>query len=330
MVPKVSVILPTHNRKATLPRAIESVLGQSYRDFELIVIDDGSTDGTRQVLESYAPEGRIRIESSPHQGCAATRNMGLDLAVGDYIAFQDSDDEWLPGRLERTVAALDASGPELGVCFSAMHMHLQGGKIHPFPAPRVRKGGLIDEVTLDYQVYGIGIQTATVRRDCFEVAGRFDESLRRFIDLDMFIRLSQHYEFARIEDPLVNWYRGDGISSNTFARYEARRRMIDKYRALLGRRRRHLAHQYVLTGQDLMACDRPRYRRRYCMAFGYACRALGLAPLDPRCRRGAWDILDGGRRELASQLSRRAGLGQGARGELAGTATVEGPRADSR
>jgi glycosyltransferase involved in cell wall biosynthesis len=329
MTPKVSVILPAHNREATLPRAIDSVLGQSYRDFELIVIDDGSTDGTRRVLESYAAEGRVRIESSPHRGCAATRNLGLDLAVGEYIAFQDSDDEWLPGRLERTVAALDDSGPGLGVSFSAMDMHLPGGKIHPLPAPRVRKGALINEETLDYQVHEIGIQTATVRRECFGVAGRFDESLGRFIDLDMFIRLAQHYEFARIEDPLVIWHRGDGISSNRYARYEARRRMIGKYGAILGRRRHHLAHQYVLTGQALMASDRPRYRRRYCIASGYACRALGLAPLDPRCRRGAWDILDCGRRELASQLSRRAGLGRGGRGDLAGMATMEGPRAES-
>ena len=109
-MPNVSVILPAFNRVSLLGRAIDSILSQTYSDFELIVVDDCSTDNTEQfVAELASKDGRIRyIKHSENSGVATARNTGIDLSAGRYIAFQDDDDEWLPDKLERHVAILDS------------------------------------------------------------------------------------------------------------------------------------------------------------------------------------------------------------------------------
>jgi glycosyltransferase involved in cell wall biosynthesis len=113
MRPVVSVILPTYNRASTLGRAVDSVLKQTFDDFELIIIDDGSTDESDAVLRAYTNDGRVRvIRQARNTGCAEARNVGVTASSGLYLAFQDSDDEWLPDKLEKSVAALEALPPE--------------------------------------------------------------------------------------------------------------------------------------------------------------------------------------------------------------------------
>src|SRR6476646_10142085 len=105
--PAVSVVLPTYNRASTIQRAINSVLNQTFSDLELIVVDDGSTDGTRGVLASYKGHGNVHVIATPHAGCAAARNIGIRASRGRYVAFQDSDDEWEPNKLAAATSALD-------------------------------------------------------------------------------------------------------------------------------------------------------------------------------------------------------------------------------
>src|ERR1700733_13391361 len=116
----VSVVLPTYNRALTLERAIESVLNQTFTDFELIIVDDGSTDETRRILSKYKGLNNVRLISSCRRGCSAARNLGVSLSQGRYIAFQDSDDEWIPDKLAKAVTALENTGPETGVFYSDM------------------------------------------------------------------------------------------------------------------------------------------------------------------------------------------------------------------
>ena len=286
MPPGVSVVLPTYNRAQTLGRAVESVLSQTFGDLELVVVDDGSTDETGAVLLAYAGDRRVRIiREARNAGCAAARNLGLSASAGRYVAFQDSDDEWRPDRLKKAVAALDKLPPEFGVFYSDM-LRVEGdGGSHYLASPAVRRGVFIDPQTLDYTVHGVGIQTALIRRECFDRVGLFDVALPRLIDLDLFIRLSDHFDFFHQREPLVNYYATGGISADMNALAEARRHLIGKYYRRLRERKEHLAYQYVLLAWALGETG------RRAETYRYALESLLLAPREPKVRETALQLI---------------------------------------
>lgn len=233
MRPIVSVILPTYNRAETLKRSIDSVLGQTFRDFELIIIDDGSTDETSRILRWWSAHPQIRVFSQPHGGCAKARNSGLTKSRGAYIAFQDSDDEWLPHKLEKSVDTLESAGPHVGVFYSDMlHIKDDLSSVY-FRSPDIKPGCLIGE-RLDYQTFAIGMVSTLTRRECFDTAGWFDESLYRFTDLELLIRLSDLFAFIHCKEPLVKYYYSpDAMSLDREALVSARQYLMEKYRARL-------------------------------------------------------------------------------------------------
>ena len=243
--PIVSVVLPTLNRARTLGRAIQSVLDQTFGDFELIIVDDRSTDDTTLVFDKYANQEKVRLISQLAPGCAAARNVGVCISRGRYIAFQDSDDEWVPDKLERAVGALEDSGPEVGVFYSDMIRIEKDGRRSYWQSPDVERGVLVNERILDFQVACIGIQSAVIKRECFLKAGLFDERLPRFIDLELFIRLADQFDFIHCREPLVRYYSVDGISTDSRAQVIARTYLIEKYRHRLE------VNPYCLAGQQL-------------------------------------------------------------------------------
>ena len=130
--PKVSVIIPTHNRSAFLRSSIISVLNQTFQNFEIIIIDDASEDDTREVITSFN-EARIRgIHNQASKGAAGSRNIGVTNAQGEYIAFLDDDDEWLPAKLERQARLLDNSPPEVGgICTGRLVVEKASRRVWP-------------------------------------------------------------------------------------------------------------------------------------------------------------------------------------------------------
>ena len=118
--PTVSIIIPTYNRSRLIARAVKNVLNQTYQDFELIIVDDGSTDGTREVVAGFSDE-RIRyVQHDKNRGEAAARNTGIKVARGEYIASHDSDDEWLHEKLAKQIRAFENCSPEIGVVYTAL------------------------------------------------------------------------------------------------------------------------------------------------------------------------------------------------------------------
>jgi len=213
-MPAVSVILPTYNRAYCLGRAVDSVLTQTFRDFELIVVDDGSTDETQELLAGYT-DPRLRVIRQPeNKGQSAARNAGILAANGKYIAFHDSDDEWLPEKLERQVEVLDSAPPDVGVVFCD-HWRFRNGERTYYPAPNIQpEDGLVFERALDDGLKNIGTPTLLMRRACLEKSGLFDENMNRSVDLDLCIRLAKHFRFQRMPEPLMNVYMtGDSITS---------------------------------------------------------------------------------------------------------------------
>ena len=137
--PVVSVIIPTYNRAHLIGRAIRSVLDQTYQDWELIVVDDASTDDIPGIVKGFT-DGRVKyIRHDENKGAAAARNTGIQAARGAYIAFLDSDDEWLPEKLERQVQAFESSDAQVGVIYTGTIAVSQSGEaLSDYKAPRFR------------------------------------------------------------------------------------------------------------------------------------------------------------------------------------------------
>jgi glycosyltransferase involved in cell wall biosynthesis len=182
------------------------------------------------VVSEYNDK-RIRYISLPENcGAGVARNRGLELCRAELIAFQDSDDEWLPKKLERQINILNSAPESVGMVYTDMLHRLLDGSTRAFKSPDVKCGSIINESGLEFQVWSIGQQTTLIRKNCFEEVGFFDTTLARLIDLDFFVRLVLKFEAIHIKEPLVIFYENDkGISSNKRAGIEARLILLQKY-----------------------------------------------------------------------------------------------------
>jgi len=216
-VPKllVSAIMPVHNRPDFLAEAIESVLAQTCPVTELIVVDDGSTDGTREVLARY--ENRAVILRRPHRGQSAARNTGLERATGAYIAYLDSDDLWAPTKVETMLRVLDKR-PQIGLVYSRTIELLSDGTT----------------VVAESEPSTVRFVTSMHRAECLQTVGLFDEELDVFEGFDMWLRMCDHYRVLGLPEPLY-YHRHHGANT-TLLRTE--RMAAARSRILLKRCRR--------------------------------------------------------------------------------------------
>jgi len=230
-VPKVSVIIPTYDRARLVGRAIHSVLNQAYRDFELIIVDDGSSDDTQRIVEGFKDD-RIRfIRHTSNLGGSAARNTGLDLSRGKYIGFLDDDDEWLPEKLEKQVKAIEGLGNNVGLIYCASLMvSKKTNCVLDRTDPLYR--GYLYRVLLRRNIFPI--MTALTKRKCFSRVGGFDEELPSCQDWDVWIRISKYYEFAFIPDTLARTFlHGEQISTDLSKKIRGREILVEKYREVL-------------------------------------------------------------------------------------------------
>ncbi len=211
-MPRVSVIIPTYNRAHLIAEAIDSVLAQTYRDFELIVVDDASTDRTRDVLEGYGDRIRV-IARGANGGAGAARNDGIRESVGEFIAFLDADDLYLPTRLEAAVKFLDEHA-EYGASYAEMLFVYPNGE-RPERLYVASKGGGCSGDIFDAVLRQgvISTQTVTIRRGVLDRVGTFDETLPSGQDWDLWWRLARATRIGYI-DELACVYRvtPDGLS----------------------------------------------------------------------------------------------------------------------
>jgi glycosyltransferase involved in cell wall biosynthesis len=285
--PAVSVILPTYNRASFLPDALDSIRAQSFTDWELIVVDDGSTDDTRAVIDRLASSlgSRLRYVYQSNRGAYAARNHGLDEAAGRYIAFLDSDDLWLPHHLERCTAVLDADATvdwafgacrlvdhDSGVTIEANTFH-PGGQSRPFLGLKARPVGtakvITDPEVLSCQIsHGLycGLQNSVIRRRVFE-RDRFDEK-SRVVDDEMFVirALAEGVVFAFLDEVHVVYRVHSGNSSGSATGVEGEKdiSIFQEMTASLGQ----ILNQVPLRAQERRAL-RKRLAREYFWHLGY-------------------------------------------------------------
>ncbi len=246
----VSVVLPTYNRSHILGRAIQSILNQTYHNFEIIIVDDCSTDNTDYIVKKF-DDSRIRyIRHSQNKGGSVARNTGIKAARGEYIAFQDSDDEWLPTKLQKQLDSFIFESSNLGVVYTSFKL-IDKGRTVIVPDSKLAKhaGGNIHNLLLKGNF--VNTPTAIVRKKCFEKVGMF-EDVPRYQDWILWLKLSKYYHFKHINEPLVNAYRQpDSISRNIAASVVARRFILKKYYHEISKKPALIGKYYFEIGTSL-------------------------------------------------------------------------------
>ncbi|MBI3160565.1 MAG: glycosyltransferase family 2 protein [Chloroflexi bacterium] len=280
--PIVSVILPTHNRAALVQHSIRSVLAQTYTDYELIVVDDGSTDGTEAAL---AQDGRLRYVRQANAGPAAARNRGLRLARGELITFLDDDDLYEPEKLAEQVGFFETH-PDAMLLHSCFSKFNDAGEDLGVRDTTWFQGWLYPEILAHWGMM-MAAPTVMVRRGVLDEVGGFDESLRWAEDPDLWRRIARRYPFHVLPESLVR-VRQQAVSVSS-----DKTRAAGHFRLMLEKafaddpdlppafRRRAMAAMYTNVCHNLLGAGGPAEMR---LARRHALTALGLRP----SQWGAW------------------------------------------
>lgn len=271
---KVSVIIPTHNRLPLLREAVQSVLEQDFEDFELIVVDDGSTDGTSEEMKGYG--GRVGvIEHSVNRGVSAARNRGILHARGKYIAFLDSDDLWVKGKLKIQVSFLE-DNPHYPLCYTDEIWIRRGKRVNPMKK-HAKYSGWIFEKCLP--LCTISPSSVLIRKNLFSKVGLFDEALPVCEDYDFWLRVSARFPIFFINKKLIikrgghadqlsqrSWgndrYRVmalEKLLSEPFLKQDERKKVLEE----MEKKCRVLAQGFLKRGNDLEARHYQEIMRRY-------------------------------------------------------------------
>jgi glycosyltransferase involved in cell wall biosynthesis len=313
--PLVSVVIPTFNQASYLRQAIDSVLGQTWANRECIVVDDGSTDGTPEIIASYGD--RIVALRQANRGAANALNAGIRAARGELICWLSSDDAYLPEKLERQVAALLAR-PDAGLCCTGwetmdatgrtLKQHLESTWIHP------------DQVVSIFWRNAINGTTVMIPRHVFEAVGPFDETLRADVDGDMWLRVAAHWPIVSVAGILARYRVHDAAMSRDTTLMHASKTRVRKARiddgSLVARVRAAdgpaAAAVLARIGSDLLRQGLPDLAR----ALLIRSFRSGLAPADqgPLLRAIVVGALPNGVRRLPGRLRR---LPRAARGAVA-------------
>ncbi len=215
--PLVSVVIPTYNRANVVTRAIRSVLSQTYQNLEIIIVDDGSEDGTVKALTRFSG---IRIITQCNRGVSAARNAGIAKCQGELIAFLDSDDEWLPDKIRKQVLLYSAVKPEF-ICHSN-ELWMRGEKVVPQKGIHSKQGGFFFERAVQRCL--ISPSAVIISRVLLDTVGWFDEDLQAAEDYDLWLRITAFHEVDFVDEQLLIKHAGEPnqLSMTTTA--------IDRYR----------------------------------------------------------------------------------------------------
>ena len=194
---KVTVIIPTYNALAFLPETLQSVYAQTFTDYEIVVVDDGSVDETLVWLEAHAND-KVRVIAQENQGVSVARNRGVAEAKGEFIAFLDADDLWEPDKLAKQLAVFEQN-PQVGLVHTGTRILEADGEFGGVFGVSVGEG-LADVIR--YNPIRCG-STPMVRRACFDEVGVFDSEIVRSEDWDMWVRIAVSYAFGVVDEPLV-------------------------------------------------------------------------------------------------------------------------------
>ena len=212
MKPRISIITPTYNRGHLISKAIESVISQTYDNWEYIIVDDASSDNTKEVVESFENDRIKFIACQENGGNAVARNVGVNAAKGEYIAFLDSDDEYLPVYLEKAINKLSNCKDADFLWSGTRTVAIDGTYSDSIWIPKTK--GQPDQFLYELHV-GIG-RGFLIKKECFDKL-KFDENLRTAVDTDFLIRLRQYYDFTVLEEIMLHIHTQPGSVRSDFS-----------------------------------------------------------------------------------------------------------------
>lgn len=265
----VSVVIPTHNRRELLLRAIQSVQKQTINHLEIIVVSDGSTDGTNELVnELMTKDSRIKfISYSPSRNGNYARNQGIMASQGEYIAFLDDDDEWLPSKIEKQVHLMESDN-EIGLVYTGTHSIYVDNKIEYDSFPSLQ-GDMRKQILYNNMVGST--TTVMLRRDVLSKSGLFDEKLPAMQDYDLWIRVCQYSKVGVLSESLVNYYNynDSGQISLDYNKYEKAYDVVNRKYEILFKQltqkewKRKIAGQKLFIGNKAHRCGNGLMARYY-------------------------------------------------------------------
>ena len=247
--PEISVVIPAYNAEKFILNAVESVLAQTFRDFELIVVNDGSTDQTQRLLSGYTNE--IKIVSKENGGLSAARNTGIATASGKWVAFLDADDRWHPEKLQKQFEVVKGQG-EVGFCSTrAVLVDEHGERIGEWGCPE-KNGSMLHAIfERNATIPGSG-SGVIVRRDLFDKSGLFDSNLQSLEDIDMWMRLAALTNYICVDEPLTFITRHSAsMSTNIVKMHDSAKAVMKKNRHLLPAEDRGRLWRYCFAGMQI-------------------------------------------------------------------------------
>ena len=271
----VSVIIPTYNRASMIGQAVSSVLEQDYKEFEVLVVDDLSQDNTEEVVKSIK-DSRVRyIRRDQNSGAGAARNTGIRQAKGEYIAFLDSDDEFLPGKLSQQVKLFKELSPTPGLIFNNMWEENSSRKIN---IPQNTPSGYVESGKIFPASVYCGPPTWMLSRECTRKTGFFDEVLWTLEDLGYFARVVRSFPVYFENKPLVLKHTHNCKKGSVPDKYAERtgERILEKWFSEMKNDKRFLVSFYCMMGKDMM---RSRKKEK---AINYLKKALAADPFNLR------------------------------------------------
>ena len=275
--PQVSVVIATYNMGQYVAEAVNSVLAQPDQDLEVIVVDDGSTDGTQEALKIFEDNPRVRLFFQENRGQPRAKNAGWRAARGRFIAFCDADDYWLPNKLALQLPLFECN-PRVGVVYSKTMTVDADGNFYP-PAQRIQpKGNILDQLFVRNRVpFG----TAVVRRECLEQFNGFDETIPMGIDWNLWLRVALDWEFDCVPEATYVYRRWPGqMSHNWRGRYQCALQTMERFLAANPGRmsRRVVATAYADTYTGLADACLQHSPSGLKAAIGHAAKALSYRP----------------------------------------------------
>lgn len=293
-MPRVSVIIPTYNRAHLVGEAIQSLFNQTYRDFEIIVVDNGSADNTREVLSRYGE--RIRYLFQQNAGPAAARNTGIRASTGEMLAFLDDDDTVSPTKLAHQVAYLDAR-PDIAVVYTGWQIIGADGTTLLREVRPVWQGEILKDLLLEEYLFPI--HSILIRRECFDRVGLFDETLPTSEEVDLWYRLARIYRFGCIAQPLCQYRTTPNSLGQDFNKLERTLPIIlqrvfsdpELPADIAALRDEVYARRYLEFSQNYYARSTADSDARMESARRYVSKALALKPTILEERREYFDLL---------------------------------------
>lgn len=257
----ISVIIPTYNRGSIIKKSIESVLNQSYVDIEVLIVDDGSTDDTEKVVANIK-DSRVRyFRLEKNSGACVARNIGASLAKGEYIAFQDSDDEWDPRKLDMQLSFLRKGNFDFVFCGMTRIMLEDSNKRYYYP--NVDLDDNKDYFLQLLYLNRVGTQTILCKKECFDLI-KFDPNLKRYQDWDLALQAAKYFKIGYLRESLVvSCIQVDSISKSKEANKSAWKSLYDKYyNEIIKDKKIHSKYLFRLGNEQVMY-DINEAKKRY-------------------------------------------------------------------